>query len=48
MHLASPTGPAHAQGSSDITKKSFPHLATIKTSVDGASDHAALWVDLDL
>jgi endonuclease/exonuclease/phosphatase family metal-dependent hydrolase len=26
----------------------FPHLPTIKTSVDAASDHAALWVDLDI
>lgn len=26
----------------------FPHLATIKTEVDAASDHAALWVDLDI
>ena len=28
--------------------KLFPHLPTIKTSVDAASDHAALWVDLDI
>jgi endonuclease/exonuclease/phosphatase family metal-dependent hydrolase len=26
----------------------FPHLATIATSADAASDHAALWVDLDI
>jgi endonuclease/exonuclease/phosphatase family metal-dependent hydrolase len=26
----------------------FPHLTTIKTGVDAASDHAALWVDLDI
>ncbi|MBI1919733.1 MAG: endonuclease/exonuclease/phosphatase family protein [Geobacter sp.] len=26
----------------------FPHLPTIKKNVDAASDHAALWVDLDI
>ena len=26
----------------------FPHLETITTAVDAASDHALLWVDLDL
>ena len=26
----------------------FPHLPTIKTAKDAASDHAALWVDLDI
>ncbi len=26
----------------------FPHLATINAAVDAASDHAALWVDLDI
>jgi len=26
----------------------FPHLPTIKSKVDSASDHAALWVELDL
>ncbi len=26
----------------------FPHLPTIKTELDAASDHAALWVDLDI
>ncbi len=26
----------------------FPHLDTMKTSMDAASDHAALWVDLDI
>jgi endonuclease/exonuclease/phosphatase family metal-dependent hydrolase len=26
----------------------FPHLPTMKTAADAASDHAALWVDLDI
>ena len=26
----------------------FPHLSSIKAKVDAASDHAALWVDLDV
>jgi hypothetical protein len=26
----------------------FPHLETIRTKQDAASDHAALWVDLDI
>ena len=26
----------------------FPHFPEIKTAKDAASDHAALWVDLDL
>jgi endonuclease/exonuclease/phosphatase family metal-dependent hydrolase len=26
----------------------FPHLPTVKTAVDAASDHAALWVELDI
>ena len=26
----------------------FPHLDTIKTKLDEASDHAALWVELDI
>lgn len=26
----------------------FPHLPTIKKSVDAASDHAALWVEVDI
>jgi endonuclease/exonuclease/phosphatase family metal-dependent hydrolase len=26
----------------------FPHLATIKSAQDAASDHAALWVELDI
>lgn len=26
----------------------FPHLETIKTYIDSASDHAALWVELDI
>jgi hypothetical protein len=28
--------------------KIFPHFEEIKTAKDAASDHAALWVDLDL
>jgi hypothetical protein len=26
----------------------FPHFPEIKTAKDAASDHSALWVDLDL
>jgi hypothetical protein len=26
----------------------FPHLPTIKSAVDAASDHAALWADLNI
>lgn len=26
----------------------FPHLATMKNATDAASDHAALWVDIDI
>ena len=26
----------------------FPHLPTIKAAVDAASDHAALWADIDV
>lgn len=28
--------------------KLFPHLPTMKTAKDAASDHAALWVELDI
>ncbi len=26
----------------------FPHIPEIKTAKDAASDHAALWVDIDI